>query len=216
VPDTNILLHLFRYGDKTRAQVIDTLSRLQPRLWIPYRAGLEFQRSWRDVDQSNRDAYDKLIKDIESEGARLASLFDEYTRHQIIDAESEKKKINEFIKHVCDGLSACKAKHPSRADADKIFNTISDLVGDNVGSQPSDQVLEDQMKEGQKRYDALVPPGYRDAKKRIPDRYGDFFIWKEVLEKAKDEKKPVIMITDDIKMTGGLNFTERRSALGQS
>ena len=49
VPDTNILFHLFRYGEKTRAQVLDTLERLKPRVWIPYRVGLEFQRRWRDV-----------------------------------------------------------------------------------------------------------------------------------------------------------------------
>src|ERR1051326_2512026 len=85
VPDTNILLHLFRYGEKTRGQVINTLRRLQPRVWIPYRVGFEFQRRWRDVDQANRDAYDKLSRDIETQGRQLAGLFDVYKRHQIID-----------------------------------------------------------------------------------------------------------------------------------
>jgi hypothetical protein len=40
VPDTNILLHLFRYGEKTRGQVLDTLNQLRPRVWIPYRVPL--------------------------------------------------------------------------------------------------------------------------------------------------------------------------------
>ena len=38
LPDANILLHLFRYGANTTAQVLDTLQRLTPRVWIPYRA----------------------------------------------------------------------------------------------------------------------------------------------------------------------------------
>lgn len=199
VPDANILLHLFRYGEKTRAQVLDTLTRLKPRLWIPYRVGFEFQRRWRDVDQLNRDAYDKLSREIEGQGRKLAALFDEYTRHQLIDVKVEQKTINEFVGRLCDRLAESKTKHPSRADAEKIFLEITELVGDAVGIQPPKANMEELIKEGQVRYEASVPPGYSDNKKDVPDRYGDFFIWREVLEKAKNEKKPIVVITDDVK-----------------
>src|SRR6202035_3366541 len=71
LPDANILLHLFRYGEKTRAQVLETLAQLKPRVWIPYRVGFEFQRNWRDVDQLNRDAYEKLSSEIKALGRKL-------------------------------------------------------------------------------------------------------------------------------------------------
>jgi hypothetical protein len=105
LPDANILLHLFRYGAKTRAQVLETLEQLKPRVWIPYRVGFEFHRRWRDVDQNNRDAYEKLKKEIESYGRKMGGLFDEYTRHQTIDAKSEQKAIDEFIKEFLRRLS---------------------------------------------------------------------------------------------------------------
>jgi len=206
VPDANILLHLFRYGEKTRAQVIETLAALKPRIWIPYRVGLEFQRSWRDVDQNNRDAYEKLSKEIENQGRKLAALFDEYTRHQMIDVKAEQKGIDEFIRKLCKRLADSKAKHPSRGFAEKIFLQISDLIGDDVGSRPTAEATAEQSREAQKRYDALIPPGYRDAGKGVPDKYGDYFIWKELLDKSKETGKPVILITDDVKDDWWLEF----------
>lgn len=200
VPDANILLHLFRYGEKTRAQVFDTLKRLVPRIWIPYRVGFEFQRRWRDVDQTNRDAYEKLTREIETEGRKLGGLFNEYTRHQTIDVKKEQQTIDEFIKDLCKRLSESKENHPTREDAEKIFGDISDLIGDSVGERPASEQLDRLSKEAQQRYDNLVPPGYRDAKgKDGQDKYGDFFIWSEVLGKAKAEQKPIIVITDDVK-----------------
>ena len=57
-------------------------------------------------------------------------------------------------------------------------------------------------KEGKIRYEQRVPPGYMDADKKDGDEYkkfGDLIIWKDMITKAKSEKKPVIFITDDDK-----------------
>jgi hypothetical protein len=199
LPDTNILLHLFRYGANTRAQVIEIISALKPRVWIPYRVGLEFHRRWRDVDQTNRDAYDKLSNEIGSHGQKLRALFDEYTRHQIIDAKQEQATIDEFIAGFNKRLLRSKAKHPSRQEAETIFHQVSELIGDAVGQRPSANEIQKIEKEGDSRYAASIPPGYRDAKKEGLDKYGDLLIWKEALEKAKIENKPIVIITDDFK-----------------
>lgn len=200
LPDANILLHLFRYGAKTRAQVLETLEQLKPRVWIPYRVGFEFHRRWRDVDQNNRDAYEKLKKEIESYGRKMGGLFDEYTRHQTIDAKSEQKTIDEFVKGFLERLSASQSKHPSRKEAEQVFLQVSELVGDAIGERPSDAQLEEMIKDGEKRFAALIPPGYRDSKtKEGQDKYGDYFIWKEALDRAKETEKPIVIITDDVK-----------------
>ncbi len=199
VPDANILLHLFRYGSNTTAQVLDTLERLKPRVWIPYRVGFEFHRRWRDVDQANRDAYDKLSRDIEAQGRKLSGLFDEYTRHQTIDAKKEQEEIEKFVKQFLDRIQASKVKHPTFEDAKAVFEKLSDLIGDDVGQAPTDQQLSDLVKEGKRRYEASIPPGLRDAKKDGIDAYGDYFIWQEALDKAKEANKPIVIITDDVK-----------------
>ena len=56
VPDTNILLHLFRYGKSTREEVVKSLRAFGTRVWVPYQVGFEFIKRWRDVDSDNRGA----------------------------------------------------------------------------------------------------------------------------------------------------------------
>lgn len=206
LPDANILLHLFRYGSNTTAQVLDTLQRLKPRVWIPYRVGFEFHRRWRDVDQGNRDAYDKLSREIETQGRKLSGIFDEYTRHQTIDAKKEQEEIDKFVKQFLERIQASKVKHPKFEDAQAVLHKLSDLIGDAVGDAPTDQKFTDLVKEGKRRYEASIPPGFRDAKKDGADAYGDYFIWQEALDKAKETNKPIVMITDDVKDDWWLEF----------
>jgi hypothetical protein len=56
--------------------------------------------------------------------------------------------------------------------------------------------------EGIKRYEALIPPGYKDAEKKDIDSlqaYGDLFVWKQVIEIGKELNKTCVFISDDIK-----------------
>ena len=46
--------------------------------------------------------------------------------------------------------------------------------------------LSEIFEEGARRYGSETPPGYKDASKGEPDRYGDLVIWKEILRKAAD------------------------------
>src|SRR4029077_20250194 len=54
-------------------------------------------------------------------------------------------------------------------------------------------------KEGEERYAKKIPPGFEDAKKggEGGDKFGDLIIWKEMIEKAKAEVRPIIFVTDD-------------------
>jgi len=141
-----------------------------------------------------------LKKEIESYGRKMGGLFDEYTRHQTIDAKSEQKAIDEFIKEFLRRLSTSQSKHPSRKEAEQVFIQVSELVGDAIGERPSDTELDEMVKDGEARFAAAIPPGYRDAKtKEGQDKYGDYFIWKEALDRAKETGKPIVIITDDVK-----------------
>jgi hypothetical protein len=95
-------------------------------------------------------------------------------------------------------IKASRTKHPKFEDAEALLNKLSDLIGEAVGSAPSQEQLRDLEKEGKRRYEALIPPGFRDAKKAGIEAYGDYFIWQEALDKAKEVQKPMIMITDDV------------------
>lgn len=54
--------------------------------------------------------------------------------------------------------------------------------------------------EGENRYKKEIPPGYKDGKKKDGIRkYSDLILWKEVIRYAKEQKKNIIFVTDDVK-----------------
>lgn len=53
-------------------------------------------------------------------------------------------------------------------------------------------------KEAEIRYNISIPPGYKDKEKEGHQKYGDYYIWKQILEYGKKHKKSVIFICDDI------------------
>jgi len=56
------------------------------------------------------------------------------------------------------------------------------------------------VEQGTQRYAAEVPPGYSDAgKKTGDDKFGDYFIWEQMIAEAKSRGLPVIFVTDDRK-----------------
>lgn len=55
-------------------------------------------------------------------------------------------------------------------------------------------------KEGEFRYNNTIPPGYEDSQDKIGlQRYGDLFVWKQILEICKKENRPAILISNDVK-----------------
>jgi hypothetical protein len=57
--------------------------------------------------------------------------------------------------------------------------------------------LEEARKEAGRRKEHSIPPGYMDRKKDDPA--GDYLIWRQLMNKAKERKLPVVFITDDTK-----------------
>lgn len=55
--------------------------------------------------------------------------------------------------------------------------------------------------EGSFRYKENIPPGYEDkSNKNGLHKYGDLFVWKQIIEYAQTVKKDVLFITNDVKV----------------
>lgn len=56
------------------------------------------------------------------------------------------------------------------------------------------------IKEGRFRYENEIPPGYKDEKDKIGfQMYGDLLLWFQIIDYAKEEQKPIIFVTNDVK-----------------
>ena len=198
VPDTNILLHLIRHSANVRAQLAAVFERKKEALWIPYQVGAEFQRRRLDVQQHAMDAYEKLTEEMTSSVNQARNKLNQYRAHPVIDIERELTALDNYLADFEKRMAEARSKHPTEELATS-FQRVTDLFAGRVGAKPTDERLGAIRKEGEERYAKKIPPGFEDAKKGGDggDKFGDLIIWKEMIDKAKTDQRPIIFVTDD-------------------
>ncbi|MEO8233814.1 MAG: PIN-like domain-containing protein [Flavobacterium sp.] len=56
------------------------------------------------------------------------------------------------------------------------------------------------VNEGEFRYKHKIPPGYMDEGEKVGfQRFGDLIVWKQILEKCKEQNLNLILVTNDVK-----------------
>lgn len=204
--DTNTLLHLYRYSKNTRNDFMQVLQNIKNSLWIPYQVALEFQQNRLNVIRESQKKYKEL-------DAVLGNIEDiiknSHNYGQYDDVLPIYKRVLKSVKHYANKLERMR-KEVSDFDFrnDKILDFITELYENKVGDEQKEEELEEIYKEGKKRYENLIPPGYKDMKEKDTNRhiYGDLIIWKELIKEAKSAKKDIIFITADTKEDWWLKF----------
>lgn len=200
VPDANVLLHCLRHTTVVRDELLRLFEALGDALWIPYQVGLEFQRNRLDVEFGALDAYDALIKDQEANIDKARDRLRQLRAHPTIDVQKELAALDMFLSDFKGRMETARRLHPS-AEIDGVLEKLTKLLENRVGDKwPTDKLVA-LKKEGEDRYSKKIPPGYKDQKKDAGeyDKFGDLIIWKEMIAKAKAEKRPAIFISDDAK-----------------
>ena len=91
----------------------------------------------------------------------------------------------------------------TRMTKDEILEFIQQISDKRTGPAFAEEALIELAADGEKRYAAEVPPGYKDGKKDASGdpyrKFGDLIVWKQLIAKAKSEKKSLIFVTDDKK-----------------
>jgi len=196
VPDTNILLHLIRHSANIRAQLMAVFERKKDALWIPYQVGAEFQRRRLDVQQQALDAYDRLAEELKASVNQARNKLNQYRAHPVIDIDVELAALDAYLSDFEKRMAAARSKHPTE-ELGASFTRVSELFAGHVGAKPTEERLAAIRKEGEERYAKKIPPGFEDTKKDTGDKFGDLIIWKEMIEKAKTDERPIIFVTDD-------------------
>ncbi|WP_415911557.1 PIN domain-containing protein [Neptuniibacter sp. QD37_11] len=215
--DTNVLLNLYRYSDETRDDFIKSILALDDRLWLPYRCAEEFLKNRTKVISDQQKAYDETIKDIK----KLINTINSSRSHPFISKKSS-MALSELFIDIQEELRESQEINTNRIIEDEIKEKVFDIFDGKVSGKPSRDYLEEIISEGEGRYKEKIPPGYKDASKASGDAcfsdrlrpYGDFLIWKSILEHAKDNKTDIVFVTDDNKEVGGKLLMVRRWGLG--
>lgn len=189
VPDASALLDLYRVAAPTRDALFEALNFFKGRLFVPHQFALEFMRNRAHVVAADARAFHETLKNLDA-----------------LIQRSEEGRAPRLVPSALEHLRASRDELKQAADAqhallseDPILERLLDLIDESIGDTPDQKTVDGWSREGETRYENRQPPGYRDAHKDPPDRYGDFFAWKQVLAWAKANAKDVILVTSDAK-----------------
>lgn len=200
--DTNVLLNLYRYSDKRRDEFLSILKANNDRVWLPNRVAEEYLSNRLNAIDAQENSYNKMIDSIDS----LKKDLENSNQHPFISLEMM-EEVNKNFDRLKKELTENKKVHSNRVNEDDVRDRILEIFNEKVGSSYTDEKLEEIIGKGEDRYQKKIPPGYKDGHKSsemssLEERckpYGDLIIWFQIIDKAKLEKKPIVLITNDRK-----------------
>lgn len=199
VMDTNVVLDLYKYHEKTTKLYLDSLEKFGDRIWLPYQVALEFHKNRPRVRSESTKAHKDRIEHLK---ATRETIKGNKHKTKIASSKAEEEllaKVDEVINALEAELQKIKAESHINAP-DLLLEKISTLFTDRVGDKPTKDAFERLLKVAEGRFDRKVPPGYEDRGNKPPgEEYGDYFLWQEVMDHAKAEQKDIIIATEDNK-----------------
>lgn len=194
VIDTNVLLDIYRYSKETATQILNMMDTLKDKLWMPYQVAYEYHKDRNEkVIGGHIRTYAQLISKIEE----WEKSFNEERKHPFL-GEDEFSQLMQHLADIreilCGGRDNCSQLMLN----DEYKNKIADFYEGKLGP---DYTVEDKEKyflEAKSRYEKQIPPGYKDYKKS-ENEFGDYLIWKQMIDFSKNNHCPIIFVSNDIK-----------------
>lgn len=200
--DTNVLLDLYRYHEDTRKTLLGSIQDFEGKKWISYQAATEFFRNRTKVIISSEKAFKQAQDETEKLSASLASAISNLKGNRIIPAALAGQLdsgIQPIISQTQAAIKAAKENYPKFLQHDPILDQLLKMFDGSVGDDFKEDKKEEIKKEAERRRKEKIPPGYLDDEKDDDRPYGDYFLWRQVLDKAKSENCPIIFVTSERK-----------------
>ncbi|WP_155820240.1 PIN-like domain-containing protein [Komagataeibacter europaeus] len=200
--DTNVLLDLYRYHNATRDKILSAIESFFPRVWISNQACEEFFSNRKKVIMDS----EKIFKDASSKLSEIqTNSINEITQLKgfrlipktIID--DFEKQISSLFKITQGKIVEIKGSYPKYMIEDPIISRISNIFDQKVGNAFQETEKRVLIEEGKRRFENKIPPGFKDDNKPDERGYGDFLLWSEVINYARDMSSPIILITSEQK-----------------
>lgn len=196
--DANVLLNFYRYSPEAQNALREQLSAVEAQLFLPNQAGEEYLRNRAIVINEQVKKYDETVGEIE----KLSKRFDQKNSHPFL-SKKDHKKFGKNLTDLAENLTAQKESVSQITENDDQLTFLTNLFDGKTGSSYGTEKAAEIYKDGEKRYNDNIPPGYKDSSKDKDSsgikKYGDLLLWFQILDKAKELEKSVIFVTDDRK-----------------
>lgn len=208
--DTNTLLNIFRYTDKTRESFINGLRKKKDNIWLPQHAGYEFHRNLYTVYNNNFKGFRVLIETLNEfstySNKNLNKFLQDFPKHPRLDESIVNEifskisdSINDQINKISDLEEEYVGTPQSKFDGlHETINCLDDIFNGKIGTPLTEPLLQEFNETKEQRYKDEIPPGYKDKNKE-ENKFGDLLIWFQIIEFSKSSKKNIVLVTDDTK-----------------
>lgn len=196
VVDANILLNFYRYSEDTREKLFKILKKVKKRLWIPYQVGKEFFENKDKVMVNSYKEYDTLENELQKKFRDAKDEINKRKNDQLKCKNDINTLLDETLKKIQEILNKEKEVKKPNFNKNLIEKKVLELFNTSIGEQITGNEYDEMKKEGIRRFENQIPPGYKDSAK---DENGDYYIFYSLIKKAKEVGKDIIFVTDDVK-----------------
>jgi len=197
VLDTNVLLNIYRYADATREDLFRVLRHLGPRVWVPFEAAREFYTNRLNVINEQRSKYKKLADAVSSQLSQLDQ--GHFKRSGFLKIGELQEILRPAVEQALGFIEQQGQAHPDLLTHDPYLETLVSIIGESIGNELTPEQSAREATDAKDRIDRRQPPGYEDVRKPAPARYGDVFIWFEILRLAGSQRRSIMFVTDEEK-----------------
>ena len=192
--DTNVLLDLYRYSKDTRDAILSLIKKLDNKIFFTYQSILEYNKNRYEVISEQEKTYKLFVEKIDQIDNELSA-----KNHPPFLSTKLHNSLSKVFGAVKDEVNSNIISIQLMETDDEIYNSLNDIIAGKIIKKFSEKELLEIYKEGKSRYEKKIPPGYMDNKKPEHEKYGDLILWKEILQKSSEEKKPIIFISNEKK-----------------
>jgi hypothetical protein len=206
VLDTNSLLDLYRYHEKTRQNFLSLYQSLGDHLWIPHHVMVEFFNRRTEVLGERTGYTDSVISELQGLVSKYNERLATWANRSSL-AASERTKIAGIIDRAARQVEV-QIRSLSRDDSllgaedtsrDPILAALEPILEGRVGPPLTPDELKEAKAEARRRIEDSRPPGFMDAAKKGENAEGDYLIWCQTLREAMCRRVDVLFVTRDQK-----------------
>jgi hypothetical protein len=200
--DANVLLDLYRYTAETRDKIIKGIGYFGDRVWLPAQAAREFIRNRTAVitqaDKAFQDA-EKAVNELKTSYRAAQETLRGIRLIPRDCAEDLATAIEAAIESASATITSTKDGHPEYLRSDPVLDWVMSTFDGRIGAEPGPDDWEDIRRCGESRRLESIPPGYKDGDKEGDAKYGDYLLWRQILEHARTAQTPMILVTSERK-----------------
>jgi len=202
--DASALLNAYAYSTSTRDEYFAAIHSLGDRAWAPEHAIREFHKN----RISRIKAQAKAVADIQelflNANSELYKSLVKYYHHPAVDIRAIQSVMMSTHASIDALLIEAATRYEESVNKSNGYNPDAILDWITTAFEPSlEQAysvddISVHYKEAEARFQRSIPPGYKDSGK-AENKYGDYIIWRQMLDRAERTRKPIIFITNDAK-----------------